>query len=477
MMAIGGVIGPGYFMGMGTGLSTAGPAGLLICFAIVGLLLWFVIQSLGELGSFIAVSGSFAHYSARFIDPAWGFALGWNYFLLWAGIIMAEYNNLGLVLSYWETDMPRWGWILVFWVVLGDRRGKDSKWAEISKRLPGRTNKDCRKRWFHSLDPALRRGRWTKEEDEILLAAHQRLGPAWKEIALLIEGRDILNPLAKDRLKDWSPEEDQYLTAKVNELGHRWATIAAGLPGRPPLTCRNRWRRLSKDLSNMSGLSSAELTSSPDALPSSASTSTPRDYDSLSSQAMDTQTPSDSHRLESDFTNLSPGVSENPALSPLFSIGDISSSVLGNPPKHQVPLVSHAFNHSHNHENIHEIDPKRSNTTPLTNTAGHNVPFPGQPPRPVTLPQQEDYYDCDSLWELLNSVDGNSGNVSSIFPTQETQAEPQDSMPGIQDNQRTSIEEAAILQVLSSTRDPSSMPNDALSTINAERATGPSQNK
>ncbi|KAJ5333897.1 uncharacterized protein N7506_007680 [Penicillium brevicompactum] len=84
MMAIGGVIGPGYFMGMGTGLSTAGPAGLLICFAIVGILLWFVIQSLGEIGSFIAVSGSFTHYSARFIDPAWGFALGWNYFLLWA---------------------------------------------------------------------------------------------------------------------------------------------------------------------------------------------------------------------------------------------------------------------------------------------------------------------------------------------------------------------------------------------------------
>lgn len=136
MMAIGGVIGPGYFMGMGTGLSTAGPAGLLICFAIVGLLLWLVIQSLGELGPFIAVSRSFTHYFARFIDPAWGFALGWNYFLLWASIIMAEYSqsclinsffspqkmlilgyqdNLGLVLPYWETDMPRWGWILVFW--------------------------------------------------------------------------------------------------------------------------------------------------------------------------------------------------------------------------------------------------------------------------------------------------------------------------------------------------------------------------
>lgn len=59
MMAIGGVIGPGYFVGMGTGLSTAGPAGLLLCFAMVGILLWTVMQCLGELGAFISVSGKF----------------------------------------------------------------------------------------------------------------------------------------------------------------------------------------------------------------------------------------------------------------------------------------------------------------------------------------------------------------------------------------------------------------------------------
>ncbi|KAK7228074.1 hypothetical protein V2G26_000244 [Clonostachys chloroleuca] len=115
MLVIGGVIGPGYFVGMGTGLSGAGPAGLLICFAVIGLLLWGVMQSLGELGAFIPVSGSFVHYSARFIDPAAGFAVGWNYCFLWAGIIMAEYNNLGLVLGYWDTPIPRWGWILMFW--------------------------------------------------------------------------------------------------------------------------------------------------------------------------------------------------------------------------------------------------------------------------------------------------------------------------------------------------------------------------
>ncbi|KAL4899788.1 hypothetical protein BDW74DRAFT_188931 [Aspergillus multicolor] len=94
MMAIGGVIGPGYFMGMGTGLSTAGPAGLLICFAVLGCLLWTVMQSLGELASYIAASGSFTHYSTRFIDPTWGFALGWNYFFLWA--IFMSFALLGV---------------------------------------------------------------------------------------------------------------------------------------------------------------------------------------------------------------------------------------------------------------------------------------------------------------------------------------------------------------------------------------------
>lgn len=75
-------------------------------------------------------------------------------------------------------------------------------------------------------------------------------------IAALIAGRkddqcskrynDILNPSVRNRLEDWSPHEDWYLTAKVAELGNKWAAIAPGLPGRPPLTCRNRWRKLTR---------------------------------------------------------------------------------------------------------------------------------------------------------------------------------------------------------------------------------------
>lgn len=142
----------------------------------------------------------------------------------------------------------------------GDKRGREGRWHDIAECLPGRTPKDCRKRWFHSLDPSLRKGRWSQEEDHILLREYSRVGPAWKHIALLLPGRkddqcakrytEILAPSVHRRLQKWTTEEDAYLRAKVQEKGHSWSLISAGLPGRPPLTCRNRWRALAKAKSN-----------------------------------------------------------------------------------------------------------------------------------------------------------------------------------------------------------------------------------
>lgn len=139
----------------------------------------------------------------------------------------------------------------------GTARG--AHWRVVAQSLPGRTSKDCRKRWYHSLDPSLRKGRWTEEEDLALLDAYARLGPAWHDIALLIPGRKddqcakrytaILDPSVKERLRDWNEAEDEILREGVQSLGHRWSAIATRLPGRPPLTCRNRWRNLSKQLS------------------------------------------------------------------------------------------------------------------------------------------------------------------------------------------------------------------------------------
>ncbi|KAL8954311.1 MAG: hypothetical protein Q9193_007291, partial [Seirophora villosa] len=70
MIAIGGIIGPGLFVGSGNALHLAGPAGILISFSLVGIVVFFVMQSLGEVATLIPVSGSFTEYASRFVDDS-----------------------------------------------------------------------------------------------------------------------------------------------------------------------------------------------------------------------------------------------------------------------------------------------------------------------------------------------------------------------------------------------------------------------
>lgn len=78
MIAIGGSIGTGLFVGSGVALHTGGPASLLIAFALIGAMLYCVVHALGELAVLFPIAGSFSAYSTRFLDPAWGFAMGWK---------------------------------------------------------------------------------------------------------------------------------------------------------------------------------------------------------------------------------------------------------------------------------------------------------------------------------------------------------------------------------------------------------------
>lgn len=79
MIAIGGSIGAGFFVGSGSALTKGGPASVLICFSIAGIMIFNVVYALGELAVMYPVSGGFYTYSVRFVDPSWGFAMGWNY--------------------------------------------------------------------------------------------------------------------------------------------------------------------------------------------------------------------------------------------------------------------------------------------------------------------------------------------------------------------------------------------------------------
>lgn len=90
MIAIGGSIGTGLFVGSGKALSTGGPASLLIAFSLIGIMLYCTVQALGELTVRFPVSGAFSTFSTRFIDPAWGFAMGWNYAIMWLVVFPLE---------------------------------------------------------------------------------------------------------------------------------------------------------------------------------------------------------------------------------------------------------------------------------------------------------------------------------------------------------------------------------------------------
>lgn len=136
---------------------------------------------------------------------------------------------------------------------------EEIRWDIIAEQLDSsRKAKDCRKRWANSLNPTLRKGKWTSAEDRNLIDAHSRHGPCWHKISLEIPGRtddqcskryvEVLDPKTKDRLKPWSKEEDLMLIDRVRQHGTKWRTISSDFPGRPSLTCRNRWRKIVTDV-------------------------------------------------------------------------------------------------------------------------------------------------------------------------------------------------------------------------------------
>ncbi|KAJ5994609.1 hypothetical protein N7451_010333 [Penicillium sp. IBT 35674x] len=118
MIAIGGTIGTGLFIGSGTAISYAGPVGALLAYILVGSIVYSVMTSLGEVATFLPVSGAFASYAARLVDPSLGFAMGWIYWFSWASTFALELTATGMIIQYWENSIPIAVFIAVFWVVI-----------------------------------------------------------------------------------------------------------------------------------------------------------------------------------------------------------------------------------------------------------------------------------------------------------------------------------------------------------------------
>ena len=153
-------------------MSSGGPASLLLAFILIGFVLYCTVQALGEMAVTFPVAGSFSAFATRFIDPAWGFAIGWNYALQWLFTVplgsylqkhkkggsfralelprkldvsncvrrrprdsswllgshistiysstnyIVEIMSAAITLEYWNSDMPKWAGITIFLAII-----------------------------------------------------------------------------------------------------------------------------------------------------------------------------------------------------------------------------------------------------------------------------------------------------------------------------------------------------------------------
>ena len=107
LIALGGTIGVGLFLGSAKAIHEAGP-GLLLGYAVGGVAIFFIMRALGELLTYRPVAGSFATYAEEFCGPLPGFITGWSYWFAWVVTVMAEITAIGIYVDFWLPQVPQW---------------------------------------------------------------------------------------------------------------------------------------------------------------------------------------------------------------------------------------------------------------------------------------------------------------------------------------------------------------------------------
>ncbi|KAH9870951.1 hypothetical protein J1614_006525 [Plenodomus biglobosus] len=160
-------------------------------------------------------------------------------------------------------------------------------WCRVADQLPGRTNKDCRKRWHNSVAGGLKKGQWSKSEDELLILGVDEYGQKWTQVANRVTSRSA-DQCAKrwqqsldpdlDR-SEWLETEDKTLIDATQRLGRHWKDIQREhFPGRSKNCIKNRYTVLVRRYQNQ-GIRLPDATSSPSESSTPAMSSYPEDDD------------------------------------------------------------------------------------------------------------------------------------------------------------------------------------------------------
>jgi L-asparagine permease len=145
MIAIGGAIGTGLFLGAGGRLQLAGPA-LALVYLFCGFFSFLILRALGELVMYRPTSGSFVSYAREFLGERGSFVAGWLYYLNWAMTGIVDITAVALYMKYWGTfgDVPQWVFALVALAFVGALNMVAVKWFYLD-RLPVRRRAELRR--------------------------------------------------------------------------------------------------------------------------------------------------------------------------------------------------------------------------------------------------------------------------------------------------------------------------------------------
>ena len=137
LIALGGAIGTGLFLGIAQTIKMAGPS-VLLGYAIAGAIAFLIMRQLGEMVVDEPVAGSFSHFANKYCGHFAGFMSGWNYWVLYILVSMAELSAVGIYVQYWWPGVPTWVSALVFFArhqrdQPDERRSPTARWNSGSR--------------------------------------------------------------------------------------------------------------------------------------------------------------------------------------------------------------------------------------------------------------------------------------------------------------------------------------------------------